>query len=650
MKSCAIFPYLCICTASSMGKKACKKIERRAAVATVKQTPIVSKRVLWLSLGSLWLAVLALYYPIRQYEFVYWDDDKNIFENEAVMAPLSAHTTRTIFTTPVIGNYNPLSNWSFALEREVFVPRRPGETEDQYLRRFSAVVHTTNLILHLINTTLVFFVFLYLSSSWQSAWLTALLFGIHPLHVESVAWATERKDVLFGLFFLLSALAYLYYRNVRRRAKLYYWASLWSFVLGLFAKIQTVTLPLTLVLIDYFKGYKNVLRSVIEKWPYFLLSLSFGLLGIYFLAQQGSLDTNERFGLIERFFFANYSLATYLYKFFLPYPLSPLYPYPASLNWMHYLSPIVTVGFFYGLYRAHRLGLRWVVFGGLWFFVNIMFLLQLLGAGQGYLADRFSYIPYIGLGFVLAEGIFRLSKGTRFRPFLIGATALWVVALWVTAYRYLPVWSNTVALFTHVLDRYPNTMTPHRNLGNYYRDRGMHDKALEIYSRGLRLKDDAEMYNSRAKLYFIKGDVEKAIRDYEKAIQLMPDRADFYVNLGASYAKAGRYDKGLEAIEKGLSIDPDNYNARFNRSIIYLYQERYHDQIRDLEWLLQRKPNQPDLWYEMANSYLRLNNPRKALESLRRGLQHNPRADNLRKFQQQIQQWLQKSRAQNPDR
>jgi len=633
-----------------MGKKSRKKLHKRDADGVVKRPPLVRRRLLWLSLFSLWLVVFALYYPVRQFEFVYWDDDKNIFENEAVMAPLSAHTTREIFTTPVIGNYNPLANWSFALEREVFVPHRRGASDEEYLRRFSAVVHTTNLLLHLINTALVFFTFLFLSKSWQSAWLTALLFGIHPLHIESVAWATERKDVLFGFFFLLSIMSYLFYRFGSNGARKYYWASLGSFVLGLLSKIQTVTLPLTLVLIDYFKGYKTVLRSVIEKWPYFFLSLVFGLVGIYFLAQQGSLDTNERFSLVERFFFANYSLATYLYKFFIPYPLSPLYPYPASLSWPHYLSPVVSMGFFYGLYRAHRLGLRWVVFGGLWFFVNIMFLLQLLGAGQGYLADRFSYIPYIGLGFVFAEGLFRLSKANKYRPYLLGATALWLIALWVTAHRYLPVWRNTVSLFTYVLDRYPNTMTPHRNLGNYYRDHGMHDRALEIYSKGLRLKDDAEMYNSRAKLYFIKGEVQKAIRDYKKAIQLMPNRADFYVNLGASYAKAGQYDKGLQAIEKGLSIDPDNYNARFNRSIIYLYQKRYSEQIQDLEWLLRRKPDQPDLWYEMANSYLRLNNPNKAIESLRRGLKHNPRADNLRQFQQQILQWMQKSRAENSDR
>ncbi len=609
-------------------KKKFRHNKKKAPPSKWSSLPFSKGDIPWI-FGILTFTLL-IFIPLRQAEFVYWDDDRNITENDLVMQPLSAKSTKDIFSTPVIGNYNPLSNWSFALEKKLFVDGAKYKNDSGRLKRFSSVVHLDNILLHLANIILLWLLLRAIGFSLVTTGIATLLFALHPMHVESVAWATERKDVLYSFFFLGSALTYTLHKY-HKRPKWWWYLSLVLFFIGLFAKIQMVSLPLTLLVIDYYIGKLRDLREmqvVLSKWLYFLLAFLFGVLGIYFLSSQGSLETNTTFNAFQRLFIGTYSLTVYLIKSIYPYELSALYPYPASLTLWHYLSVLPFIGFIVLLWYSYKKEHRILFFGLSWFLVNILFLLQFFGAGQGYIADRFSYISYIGLFVII--GYFAsvlLRRKEQWRWPLLGGMVLWLVFLIWTTHRQIPVWQNTESLFTKTIALYPKTMTPYRNRGNYYRDNGITQKALEDYSKGLALRPEAEMYNSRAKLFFSKNQIEKAISDYKNAIKLDPKNGEYLINLGATYAKAQQFYKALDAINRGLKLSPGNQNAYLNRSIIYLMRGEYNKQIEDLKAYLKNSPNSPDIWYEMGRAYMNIRQFPKALEAFNKALQYNKKGE-----------------------
>ncbi len=544
-------------------------------------------------------------------EFVNWDDDRNVFENPLI-TELSAKNIQAIFTTHVIGNYNPLPILSFAIEHHFFGmnPR---------------AMHATNLILHLLCTFFVFRICRQLHPGIWIAVVTATLFGIHPMRVESVAWITERKDVLFGLFFFWGL--YLYIKNFYRRSFARSLGIFALFFLGLFSKIQMVTFPLTLLVIDYYFNKKFTLKMVLEKWLYFLGSLLFGCIGIYFLKEQGSLETNVTTAVgIDRLFIGSYSLITYLVKWLVPYRLLPLYPYPESLTVWHYLSMPLALGLAYYLFVAYKKAKTELVFGALFFLVNIMFLLQILGAGQGYLADRFTYVAYWGL-FFLSAFYFNsfMEKKPAWRSYLLSLGGLYILILAFITYKQGRYWKNSDTLWSRVIEYYDNTPLPFNNRANYYRDLKNYDLALKDYDKAISLKAGHGTYNSRAKLYFIRNEDEKALHDYNKAIELAPNRAEYYVNRGAALAKLGRVEQALADFNRGLQLDPTWKVGYLNRSIMYNQMGRYEEALRDINKYLEFSPKEPDLWYEGARCLRLLNRPNEAIKYYDRAILLNPK-------------------------
>ncbi|MEE4286377.1 MAG: hypothetical protein V2I31_09520, partial [Mariniphaga sp.] len=261
-----------------------------------------SKKWLW---AGLFIAAFTflLFSPSLKYDFVNWDDDINIYENDNVVR----FDVNGIFTHHVIGNYNPLTTLTFALEYQM-----AGENPFLY--------HLNNLILHVLCTLLVLLLMRKLGLSFLVSLLVALLFGIHPMRVESVVWITERKDVLFGAFFLLSLIFYIDY--LEKKKSLFFVLSLGVFVLSLLSKIQAVALAPTLLLIDYWYNRKPDRSLILEKIPFFLLALATGLAGIWFLRQQGSLDTGTSFPLVQRLFIGSYSFMVYIIKSLVPWEMS----------------------------------------------------------------------------------------------------------------------------------------------------------------------------------------------------------------------------------------------------------------------------------------------------------------------------------------
>ena len=430
----------------------------------------------------------------------------------------------------------------------------------------------------------------------------SLLFGIHPMRVESVAWVTERKDVLFGAFYLGAMYFYTQYKKEGKFISIVLTFIL--FILSLFSKIQAVTLPLSLIAVDYLLNKKLEWKSITNKIPFFLLSLSFGIYGLYVLGANKSLDGNQTlFPLWQRLFIGSYSFLIYLVKLIIPFRLSPLYPYPGKLPSEFYPTILLLPITIYSLYYAYKKQWHTFVFAMLFFIFNIFFLLQILGAGQGFLADRFTYIAYFGLffgfGYLLEKGI--QSEKYKIASFGIAAFAL-SVYLYITV-NQVKIWENSGTMWSHVIKYYDKATTPFGNRANYYRGEKMYDLALKDYASAIALSPSAMTFNSRAKLYFDVAGTSRdtlllALNDYKKAIEMKNDEGEYYINGGAIYARLGDMDKALDYFNKGLQLKPEQTSGYLNRSIVFLNKNEPLNAIKDLDEYQKYFPYNADIWYE----------------------------------------------------
>lgn len=528
--------------------------------------------------------------PALDCGFVNWDDDKNFYENILITSLNSNNFIQNsieIFQTKVIGNYNPLTIFSFAIEKQVF-----GFEQPMYW-------HLNNILLHLITTLFVFLIARQLKLSMLGAAVLALLFAVHPMRVESVVWITERKDVLFASFYFAAIYQYIKLKADQKNLR-WLWIYLF-FILSLLSKIQAVSLPLSFIALDYYLDNKLAWKQLTTKIPLFALSLLVGWYGLESLESYGSLESNADFGLIERFCIGGYSLLIYIFKSIIPFKLSPLYPYPSILPWYIYASvlsfPAVAIVGWYAFQNAKKD----IVFGLGFFFVNIVFMLQILGAGQGFLADRFTYVAYFGLFFILAKQIEKWNAG-KYRWHTITAAVIGIGIFSFMSFQQSKIWKDSGTLWTHVLKYTQNSTLPYGNRGNFYRDQGMHSLALADYNKRIALKaDEAAPFNSRAKLYFNSNNndtLQLALHDYSQAIRLAPGEAEYYINRGAAYARLNLMNKALADFNQGLALDPNFANGYLNRSVVYNALAEYQPALDDALKFLEFRPYSADIWYQ----------------------------------------------------
>lgn len=587
-----------------------KRAAERKAQKVEKKAPSASTNEAKKS-GHWWVALLAIaitaicFSNVGNLEFVNWDDDRNTYENDNVanfsFDEFGKHT-KEIFSSTVIGNYNPLTILSFGISNAIHGIDKPGAW------------HWENLILHLICVWLVFKIATMLGLSWRGALFMTLLFGIHPMRVESVTWITERKDVLFGVFFL-GALA-LYLSNKKQASTMnVVWITI-LFALSLLSKIQAVALPLTFLAIDYYLDKEISFKNILSKAHYFLMSLATGLAGIYFLKGEGSLQTGEEtYNFFQRLFIGAYSFIVYLVKSVIPYRLSPLYPYPESITWYMYVSMIIAPITLYLLYRWYKAGKKAYVFGMLVFIFNVIFMLQIVGAGQGFLADRFTYIPYLGLFFIFGYILDQwLKKSPEKSNLLMGCVAAIALAYGFMTFQQNKIWTNSGTLWTHVLQYYKRSTLPYGNRANYYRDNKQYDLALKDYADNLALKaKQPKALNSRGRLYFNLGGKDnllKAKEDYSKAIEYgkeLPQNGEnkeslgeYHINMGATLAMLGDVQGAINQINLGLELRPHHESGYLNRSVLYNQQGKYQQALDDIETYFTYNPYNADLWYESA--------------------------------------------------
>ena len=414
-----------------------------------------------------------------------------------------------------------------------------------------------------------------LSGLLLAALVAALLFGVHPLHVESVAWVSERKDVLSTLFFLGALLFYLRYQELRRSG--FFALSFVAFVLSLLAKPMGVTLPLIMFLYDYLSARGWTTRTVQEKVPFLMVSILFGVIAV--LNRQSPEGSYALYisSLGDNLLIASSGLIFYLGKILMPLQPSAFYPYPAEIS-LHlptfFLPLMLLLVLVSGIWITRRYT-RKVIFGSLFFFLTLLPVMSIVPFHGAAAADRFMYIPSIGL-FYLAGVAFQKIYVWRVRwekakkVSLAVLLRVIVTTLGTLTWQRSNVWQDSETLWLSVLKNYPEVPVAHNNLGNVYLKKGRLDAAISEYKMAISLNpSDAGLYNNLGAAYLKKGRLDAAIAEYQKAISLNPADALAHYNLGVAYGGKGKLDAAIAEYRKTISLNPTNAPAHSNLGIIY---------------------------------------------------------------------------------
>ncbi len=528
-------------------------------------------------------ATIACYLPSLGNDFIFtWDDSSYITDNPMIKT-LSPESVRLMFSSQVGGTYVPLPLLSYAIEYQLWgLDPLP--------------FHVTNLMLHLACTFLVFRILRILNLKIMFAAAAAMIYGIHPMGVESVAWVTERKDLLYGVFYLASLLLYIYYVKATTKKALLFISSLGLFILALFSKIQAVSLPLVLLLVDYYCNRTDWRKLIVEKSPFFMLSLIFGIVGIFVLKSVGALKINELYTLSERLFFGIYTLSAYFLKFFFPLTLSAFYPYPVTsgnaLPLIYYLSPlfIILIGFM--VYRTVG-KTKAVVFGSLFFLFSVFFMLQIFGAGQGFLADRYVKVPYLGLVFIAGWGMEALQGRLKYgKPLILLVFAGFSIYFMTLTYQRCGVWKNGETLWTDVIVKYPGRDSrPYACRGLYFRTEKDNDRALSDFNTSLALDHgNSEIMLMRGNIYFDKGRDDSAYADYSRVVKIKMDNSLALGNLGAIYVRRNQPDSAVYFLSKAIRLDSSVAVSYANRAVAYGGLGKTEESIADFKHYLAIQP------------------------------------------------------------
>jgi len=549
-------------------------------------------------LGAIIVILIFLaFFPSLKNDFIKtWDDNAYVTQNP-IIQNLSLRSVGHMFSKQVNGTYVPLPLLTYSIEFTLFG-----------LHPFP--FHMINLIIHIISALLVFRLFRLLKINIFYAAFGAVLFGIHPMRVESVSWISERKDVLYALFYMAALVTHVKFNLGGESSKKYYRLTLLFFFLSLLSKIEAVTLPLSLLLIDYLMERPLKLNLLSEKIPHFAMSLLFGCLGIFILNKVGLLSVNRELGFIDRFFYGILSLNIYIVKFIVPYIQSTVYPYPVmpgkALPLYCYLSPLLTLGLAFLIFITAKYT-KVVVFGALFFLVNVIFMLQILAAGNAFLSDRYTYVAYTGLIFITIWSLEQLTIiRIGIKPFIrFGMAAVVFIFIFLTYVR-CETWKNSETLWTQVIEKFPHqNVASYTNRGIYYSTEGQWDNALSDLSEAIIINPKyAVSYANRGIVYGDLGQTEKAISDFTKAIDLEPTYKLVYHNRGVAYGDLGQYDKAISDFSKAIKLDAKYASAYNNLSLIYCKKNQLDSAIMINLKGLKMNPENPVLQAGLGRCYL----------------------------------------------
>jgi len=526
----------------------------------------------WWSAVGICIALAALSWSVfgqtLWHDFINYDDPRYVYENTKITSGLSLSGIAWAFTHIHSMNWHPLTTISHMLDCQLY-GLRPGWH------------HFTNLLLHTIAVILLFLALLQMTGAfWRSAFVAAV-FAIHPLRVESVAWIAERKDVLSGIFFMLTLLAYVYY--VRLPSVRRYLAVVFVFACGLMSKPMLVTLPFVLLLLDYWpldRMRGQLSRRVWEKIPLVALSAVSSI--ATFVAQKGAVGWTEELPILERINNAVVSYVLYVWQMLWPVRLAVFYPHPENrLALWEIISCLLLLICVTAIAIALRKQRPYLVTGWLWYLGMLVPVIGLVQVGWQGRADRYTYLPQIGLYIAVTWLVADLTALWRYQRAIVSTTAILAIGVlsyctWVqTSY-----WRDSETLFKHVLAVTTNNDVAENNLGIVYLRQGNLDEAILLLQAAVDLRpDNSPAHENLAKALLQKGDVPDALVHYRKLSELQPDNIEVHNIVGTVLIQQGRLREGVEEWQKVLAIQGDNGNAMSN--LAWVFATSPDDSLRD---------------------------------------------------------------------
>jgi protein O-mannosyl-transferase len=567
------------------------------------------------TLMSLLLIIVTctVYWQVGSNQFVNFDDGKYILENPHVRTGLTAEGFIWAFSSTYASNWHPLTWLSHMLDVQLF-GLNPGPH------------HIVNVLFHAVNTVLLFLLLLRMTGAyWQSVFVAAL-FALHPLHVESVAWVAERKDVLSAFFWMVTLLLYAWY--VKRPGRMRYMLTLCSFALGLMSKPMLVTLPIVLLLLDYWPlgrlqfGQAGLLTRkdaasanqkpfpwslLWEKVPFFALTAASSIVTIYAQHKGGAMSSIKAVPLTFRFINALWSYVLYLVKMIWPVNLAVLYPLPPTLTIAQGMiaAAILALISFLVIRSAKRH--PYFLVGWLWYLGTLVPVIGLVQVGSQSMADRYTYLPLIGIFIMLAWGMRIAAGNDRIRRAALSTAAI-VLLIACTAITWLQLgyWKNSITLFSHAAESVPDNCIAHEALGLVLAKSGRFDEAITQYSESLRIWPEYDRaLIGMGNVLVRQGRLDEAAVYANRALRLKPDSSEAHFLLGFVLMNQGRNDEALEHYFAGLRSDPENEGIHHVIGVILGSQGKLDESIEQFNEALRIKPDYAEAHYGLGIALLR---------------------------------------------
>ncbi|MCX5848923.1 MAG: tetratricopeptide repeat protein [Deltaproteobacteria bacterium] len=555
----------------------------------------MKKKYIYIIIILLTVACLAAFGRIAGNDFINFDDPGYITENYQIQQGINPQTIKWALTTSYFTYWHPLTWLSHMLDWRLFGANASGH-------------HLVSLFLHI---GAVIFLFLFLNKTTNNLWpsaFAAAFFALHPLRVESVAWAAERKDVLSMFFGMASIYAYSFYAENSRLSR--YFICLLLFAFGLMSKPILVTLPFVLLLLDYWplerwqralsspaeSRFKFAGRLVWEKIPFFILTIASSIITYWGQHKVTAVVPTETLTLPTRISNAIVSYAAYVEKFIWPLNLAVFYPYDSFLP----LWKILTSGLILILITSAVLyyikKLPFLFTGWFWYLGTMIPLIGLIQVGAHAMADRHTYLPSVGIAIMLTWGIPLLFPRKDIRKKVLFPAAIAIICvLAVLTFRQCGYWKKRITLYSHALVATKNNYMAHSNLANDLAEEGKTKEAFYHYDEAIRIRPDlAEPYYNRGTAYGELGQYNLAIEDLNKAMRLNPYYVEAYYNRGIVYAKLGQYQIAIEDFNEAIRLNSNYTEAYYTRGIVYMKLDQYQRAISDFDEIIRLQPDNED--------------------------------------------------------
>lgn len=550
---------------------------------------------------TLILLTIIVFAAVKDNGFINLDDNRYVYQNPHIQSGLNADSLKYAFSID-FSNWHPLTWLSLMLDYQLFHLDPAG-------------YHVVNLIFHVINTLLLFlFLHRMTKALWPCAFVAAM-FAVHPLHVESVAWVAERKDVLSGLFWILTMGAYSYY--VEKPSLQTYAFVLLFFILGLMSKPMVVTLPFALLLLDYWPlrrieilQWSRIRPLLMDKIPLFVLTIFACILTFTANQTSGAVESAGDLSLFVRLGNALISYVAYIGKMIYPAALAVLYPHPLSVALWQGLAAALLLAAVTAFVIWKMKEAPYLVTGWLWYLGTLVPVIGIVQAGIQSMADRYTYIPLIGVFIMAAWGAADLAKKWKLPKAALPVIAAGILLILAMITRtQVGYWQNNLTLYSHTLSITRNNFFIHNNRGNVYNSMGNYAKAIEDYDRSIEIKPDfALAYVNRGAAYSTQGNYQEAIEDLTQALKIKPDFGEAYINRGIIYTNMGKYQQAIEDLNRAIEHNPSYAIVYFSRGIAHIALEHAPQAIEDFSRAIDLEPSFAGAYYQRGLIYFNQKN------------------------------------------